>query len=252
MDERRLSRVEDAGLNASAPPQQIWMDGWLLRFNPGKAKRARCINAMAEGRQPLADKLRRAAAIYAEHSLPMVLRITPFTQPPGLGQQLAACGYAQLDDTRVMICTALPQRQPPALPTGTQWVALSAADYAQAVGSLRGTPADQRAAHAQRLVHSPVPYQGYAIVRSADQAVLACGQFAREADLVGLYDVYTDPEHQNQGLAAAVCERLLAISSSQGASMAYLQVEADNAPARHLYARLGFRDGYAYHYRQAP
>ncbi len=46
-DATLLSRVEDAGLNASAPPQQRWIDGWLLRFSPGKAKRARCINAVA-------------------------------------------------------------------------------------------------------------------------------------------------------------------------------------------------------------
>jgi len=44
-----LSRVEDAGLNASAPPQQRWIDGWLVRFSPGKAKRARCVNAVAPG-----------------------------------------------------------------------------------------------------------------------------------------------------------------------------------------------------------
>ena len=50
----RLSQIEDAGLNASAPPQQLWMDGWLVRLSPGKAKRARCIHAMAAGRLPLA------------------------------------------------------------------------------------------------------------------------------------------------------------------------------------------------------
>ena len=41
LPEALLSRVEDAGINASAPPQQRWLDGWLLRFSPGKAKRAR-------------------------------------------------------------------------------------------------------------------------------------------------------------------------------------------------------------------
>ena len=27
-----LSRIEDAGLNASAPPQQRWLDGWIVRL----------------------------------------------------------------------------------------------------------------------------------------------------------------------------------------------------------------------------
>ena len=65
-----LSRVEDAGLNASAPPQQRWLDGWLVRLSPGKAKRARCINAVAPGRMPLAHKLALARAVYAEAGLP--------------------------------------------------------------------------------------------------------------------------------------------------------------------------------------
>ena len=64
MDERLLSQVEDAGLNASAPPEQRWMDGWLVRFSPGKAKRARCVNAVAPGRLPLDDQLAAVAAVY--------------------------------------------------------------------------------------------------------------------------------------------------------------------------------------------
>src|SRR4051794_16869004 len=56
-DPALLSRVEDAGLNASAPPQQRWVDGWLVRFSPGKAKRARCVNAVAAGRATLQERL---------------------------------------------------------------------------------------------------------------------------------------------------------------------------------------------------
>ena len=31
-DATLLSRVEDAGINASAPRQQRWIDGWLVRL----------------------------------------------------------------------------------------------------------------------------------------------------------------------------------------------------------------------------
>ena len=251
-DEALLSRVEDASINASAPPQQRWLDGWILRFSPGKAKRARCINAVASGHLPLERRLHLAAEVFREAGLPMVVRITRFTQPASLDAELAARGYAKLDDTRVMVCPALPAISSRPLPLGTRWVPLDAAAYAEAVGALRGSPAEQRLAHAQRLAASPVPYRGHAIVRDSDGQVLACGQYAREAELFGLYDVYTLESARGQGLARLLCECLLAIAALEGGVTAYLQVESDNLPARRLYASLGFADGYAYHYRQAP
>lgn len=252
MDEALRSRVEDAGLNASAPPQQRWIDGWLVRFSPGKAQRARCINAVASGRLPLKQRLQIALAVYAEAGLPALVRITPFTQPASLDDWLADQGWTRHDDTRVMVCPAIPRITPTPLPTGTQWERLDGAAYALAIGQLRGTPPGQIEAHAQRLAASPVPYQGFAIRRSSDGAVLACGQWAREAELVGLYDIHTQAGTRRQGFAITLCERLLALSTHEGATIAYLQVEAGNEPARRLYHRLGFADAYAYHYRQAP
>jgi len=250
LDETLLSRVEDAGLNASAPPEQRWMDGWLVRSSKGKARRARCINAVAAGRLPLAAKLQRCEALYRDAGLPLVFRVTPFSQPPGLDAELAALGLVAIDDTRVMVNAALPVAPAPALPPGTRWIALPAPAYAEAVGLLRGSPEVQRRAHGQRLASSPVPYQGFAIER--DGEILACGQFAQEDELAGLYDVFTRECDRGKGWSTLLCQHLLALAASQGARVGYLQVEADNAPARQVYARLGFADGYAYHYRQRP
>lgn len=253
LDDSLLREVEDAGLNASAPTQQRWMDGWLVRASPGKAKRARCINAVAPGHRPWRDTLARAAAWFDEQQLPLLVRITPYTQPADLDTQLAAAGWTVLDDTRVMVCPSLAAfHTPPAWPAGLVCEARPAADFAETVGRLRGSPPLQRQAHAERLAHSPVPYSGWVLRAAAGAEVLACGQFAREGRCVGLYDVHTAPAARNQGLARRLCEHLLALAARQGAQCAYLQVEADNGPARHIYRGLGFVDGYAYHYRQAP
>ena len=254
-DDALLSRVEDAGINASAPPQQLWMDGWLLRFNPGSARRARCINALAAGRRALNEKLLQAQAAYAQAGLPLVVRITRYTQPAELDILLAERGYTRLDDSHVMVrrrSTIADSNRSLPLPAGLRWLRMTADDYAQTVGALRGSPPEQRLAHAQRLALSPVPYQGYAIQSERDGTTMACGQFARQADLVGLYDVYTHPEARNQGLAQLLCERLLALAASEGGYIGYLQVESDNHAARRIYGRLGFAEGYRYHYRQAP
>lgn len=244
-DKTLLARIEDAGLNASAPPQQRWLDGWLVRFSPGKAKRARCINAVAAGRQDVATRLAQCEAIYAQAGLPMIVRITPFTQPASLDEQLGALGLRRFDDTRVMLRAGFAEAGEAAAAGCAQAVGLEA--FAQRIGALRGSPLAQRQAHGQRLANAPVPF--HAFEWRVDGEVLACGQYAIEGELVGLYDVFTTPAARGQGHASALCRHLLADAAARGARHAYLQVEGDNHAARAVYRRLGFADAYAYHYR---
>jgi ribosomal protein S18 acetylase RimI-like enzyme len=250
-DEHGLSRIEDAGLNASAPPQQRWLDGWLVRFSPGKAKRARCVNAVADGRLPLDERLAACERLYAQAALPMIVRITPFSAPAGLDAVLEARGLRRFDDTRVMVLGALAATvraaAEAALPSGHTMHPLQAEAFAERVGSFRGSPAEQRLAHAVRIAQSPVPHHGFELRREG--VAVACGQFALEDGAVGLYDVFTAPPARGAGLARLLCTHLLAEAAARGARQAYLQVEADNLPARAVYHRLGFIDGYAYHYR---
>lgn len=254
-DRTFLSRVEDAGLNASAPPQQRWMDGWIVRTSPGKAQRARCINAVAPGQRPVAEKLAECADLYATLALPLLVRITPFTQPAGLDASLQAQDFAFHDDTRVMVlpdlATAALDASASTVPAGADWIELAAEPFAEAVGALRGSSPEARRAHAERLQSSPVPYRGFALVRAG--AVLCCGQVAQEGPLAGLYDIATDTRQQRLGLGTLLCKRMLTLAMGEGrAKSAYLQVGADNHAARRIYARLGFTDGYSYHYRAAP
>jgi ribosomal protein S18 acetylase RimI-like enzyme len=245
-----LSRVEDAGLNASAPPQQRWVDGWLVRFSVGKAKRARCINALAGGRLPLVEKLALCQQVFDEAGLPLLVRITPMSEPSHLDDWLHVKGLHQFDDTRVMVLQDLNRLalEPQAGDLLLQRVGHTA--FAQIVGQLRGSPLSHQQAHAQRLELSPVAFEGWVLRRSDDRSVLACGQIAAEADMVGLYDVFTAPSARNQGHASWLCARLLQQARQhKGAKVAYLQVDADNASARAVYRRLGFTDAYAYHYR---
>lgn len=240
-------RIEDAGLNASAPPQQAFVDGWLLRLSPGKAKRARCVNALQQGRLPLSDMLARCRAAFASSGLPLIVRITPFTQPPDLDARLGLLRWHRFDETRVMALVELESLQTPALPAGVALQGLDSEAYAAMVGALRGSSAEQIAGHAERLRESRVPYQGFRLVRGS--TLLACGQIAIEDGLVGLYDVFTPQAQRGQGHAERLCRALLGEARAQGVRHAYLQVSDDNAGAIHLYEKLGFQLAYRYHYR---
>jgi len=182
MDPALLQRIEDSSLNASAPPQQRWLDGWLVRYCPGKAKRARCINAVALGRRSAQAKLVECEALFREADLPLVVRITPFTQPAGLDAELARQGWPLFDDTRVMVLAEMEgktgktglirqtgptdqtartvEMAPPGLPPGWSETLEGALGYARTVGALRGSSALEVESHAQRLQGSPVPYTG--------------------------------------------------------------------------------------------
>ena len=83
--------------------------------------------------------------------------------------------------------------------------------------------------------------------------VQACGQFAREADLVGLYDVYTRDSGAWPGAGrrccAGTCWRWPPPRARRWPTCRW---KHDNHGARRIYERLGFSEGYRYHYRQAP
>ena len=206
-DTNLLSRIEDAGLNASAPPQQRWLDGWLVRFSPGKAKRARCVSAVAVGRLPVDERLAACAQVFEAAKLPLIVRLTPFTSPPELDSLLEAQGLTRFDDTRVMALADLPTFDAPtACDLSIQ--AFGPEAFAERVGGFRGSPLAQRQAHAERLLNSPVPF--FAFELHVDGAPAACGQFALEGDLAGLYDVFTAESARGRGLAprcASTCSR---------------------------------------------
>ena len=79
-----LRRVEEVGLNALQTQRQLFYDGWLLRVSPGKARRARSVNAHFGSTLPLDREDRAtASACTASADLPVLFRITPFVQPRG-------------------------------------------------------------------------------------------------------------------------------------------------------------------------
>ncbi len=236
-------RAEAAGLNASAPPQEAEIDGWLLRLSPGKAKRSRCVNALAEGRLPLAQVLSRCEQVFAKSGLPLIIRITPFTQPADLDRRLQNLGWFEFDAADVMVRASLDD-----LPAAPGLRPVDGPRYAALVGQLRGSSQVEIEAHAERMRHAPRPYQGY-VLEGPDGELLALGQIVVEGDIVGLFDIFTPPAQRGQGHALRLCAALLREARSQGAYQAYLQVGSENAVAKRLYARLGFEFAYRYHYR---
>lgn len=236
-----LRRLEELSLNSSAPPGQLLYDGWLLRLMPGKAKRPRSVNAVYPSTLSLDVKLAHCERVYGAARLPTLFRITPVALPVDLDEQLERRGYGRFDTTSV-------QSAPIANDAcAGEAEVMNLRSWVDAVGELRGSTVEHRAAHLARLESNPCIVRGVAVERAG--RVLATGLTIIEDEFAGLFDIATHGEARRQGHARAVVASLLATARSLGACHAYLQVAADNVPALALYRQFGFEERYVYWYR---
>ncbi len=118
--------------------------------------------------------------------------------------------------------------------------------WAAAWASIRGASDHHRTALVARL-RSAEATAGV-VFRRGNQPI-AVGLGVRTGTLVGIFNVATIPGARRQGLGTAITEGLVGWASAHRATHAYLQVEADNAPAFALYDRLGFATALRYLYR---
>lgn len=239
------ARIEDAALTASQPSQQSFYDGWLLRHSPGKARRARSVNAIATGVLPLIEKLVHCEAFYMRHGLPCIFRMTPFSAPESLDWALASRGYIAGCDTRVMALDL--DRPSERRESGPDLEQIDAAEFGAVLTSLHRLGPVKAAAERDRFARSTVPGIYFAI--RGDGGPIACGSAAIDGPLAGIFGMVTDIEWRGRGLASSIVTALIDRVRAEGVSTAYLQVEASNEPARRIYQRFGFADCYAYWYR---
>jgi GNAT superfamily N-acetyltransferase len=240
-----VRRIERAGLRAWPALHETHYDGWLLRWAEGYTKRANSVNPLQDGRLDLAHKVARCEGYYRTLRQRPIFRLTPLATPERLDALLAARGYAVLDPTNVL---TLDLRYWHATGAGTGTFHEDAlADWLAHYYAASGIPTATRGTHARMLARIATPVTG-ARIAIGGRAV-ACGIAVADGDLLGLFDIVTAHAHRRRGYARALIEGLLAWGRRQGATHAYLQVVAGNAPAQALYRSVGFRQFYRYWYR---
>ncbi len=249
-----LRAIEEATLNAAQPPEQLLVDGWWLRMSAGKARRARSVQPLAAGLLPLDDKLAQILPLYERRGLTPLLRITPWSQPADLDDQLAARGWTVVEPSIAMtrpLPTPDGDCDDASLPARLSLREVDAAALARHAGSMRALSAAAIDAQITRMQASPLADATVCLLAFDGDQAAAAGQVICERGLAGLYDIVVAPAWRRRGLAAALVHALLRAAVERfAAHTAYLQVGEANAAARRLYARLGFADRYAYWYRR--
>jgi GNAT superfamily N-acetyltransferase len=241
-DTARCRALEERGFNAWPALQTLCCDGWVFRFANGYTKRANSVNALAP-RAPFASVLRAAEPLYAAAGLPLIFRLSPLAgeEPDAV---LDTQGYGRLDASLVMTGRI---GSNVAVDAGARLCAAPDAGWSAGFAAANAVPDAHRSTHDAMLATLRLP-AAFGTLRESGQEV-AYGLAVAERHRVGLFDVVTVAGARRRGFAHRLVGSLLAWGRQQGASGAWLQVVATNAPALALYQRCGFSEAYRYHYR---
>jgi ribosomal protein S18 acetylase RimI-like enzyme len=237
--------LEELTLNAWPALTNLLFDGWVLSFSEGYTRRANSIHPLYPSTLPLADKIATCAAAYAAHAQETVFKLTSGAHDAELDATLERLGYASAGTSSVQIADLSALELPPDLSVVVRseledaWLA----DF----NRLSGTP-ERFHPTMQRMLAKIAPAHAFASI-SVDGQSVALGLAVAERGYVGLFDIVVDATVRNQGLGRRLVAGLLHWAREHGATQAHLAVVADNAPALHLYARLGFKETYRYWYR---
>ncbi|MGD3107811.1 GNAT family N-acetyltransferase [Streptomyces sp. YGL11-2] len=222
--------------------------GVVVGRRMGFTRRANSVLALGSPGVPLDEALARTARWYGARGLPPVIAVATGRPDAGdpLAAELAARGWRDEAHTSVRISALAPLADTEA---DTSRVVLSREPDAGWLGLYNRT--GEPSAVALRVLTGG-PSVWFASVPAADGGTAAIGRLVVDGRWAGFAAVEVAPAQRRRGLATLVMAALAERALQEGASAAYLQVEADNADALALYDRLGFTEHHRYHYRRGP
>jgi ribosomal protein S18 acetylase RimI-like enzyme len=244
-----IRELEERAAGAWPALETASLDGWVARFAEGYTRRASSVWPLHEGTGPVGEKVDECERLYAGRGQRCIFKLTPLDGE--LDGLLERRGYTREAESLVQVAEL-------------DGLALAPEAGAEAVGAeraterwlddfvrLNGVP-ERHVAAMRRVLEAIVPARRFELLE-VDGGTAAMGLAVADRGWVGLYDVVTAPARRGQGHATRLLRHLLGWAAEEaGATRAYLQVMADNAPALGLYRKLGFSEAYRYWYRVGP
>lgn len=241
-----IRRFEAAGFRAW-PATSLRYDGtWAIRLTASHpAKRLNSINPLdPSDDHRMEERIARAGRRFEAYGRPLTFRISPLAAP-GITRFLDEQGWSRLGETvvmRLVLSSGVVAQAMHQIPLKDMNRFITAAL------EVRGHSSSLRPGLSE-VISSIEPETGLFVLedRAAPIATAIC---VHDRDLAGLFEIATSPSRRGEGHGRRVLLSALRWAHSRGAHTAWLQVEADNVAALHLYSGLGFSELYRYHYRQ--
>ncbi len=243
-----VRRFEAAGFRAW-PAASVHYDGtWVVRLTAGHAaKRLNSVNPLdPRDLSDVGTRIARAARRFDAYGRRLTFRMSPLGGEQ-LEAELKARGWTAYSESLVM---AMKLTDAAVADVLDQVPLRDVGSFVTAALKIRGADPSIRPGLSE--VIGSIEPEVALFVPQADGRPVATGICVHDSELAGLFEIATDPAARGQGHARALVLSALKWARARGASVAWLQVEADNTPAIRLYESLGFAEAYRYHYRSPP
>ncbi len=241
-----VRRFEAAGFRAW-PAASVHYDGtWAIRLTAGyPAKRLNSVNPLDPGDNAnLPERIARTGKRFEAYGRPLTFRISPLSGAE-LSRYLDDQGWSSFAHSLVMHMELTEASVADAL---DQIPMRDVSRFINAALTIHAVSPALRPGLSE-IIDAIEPDAGlFVLQREVDPVATAI--CVHDGELAGLFEVATDENFRGRGFGRRLVLSALKWARLRGARQAWLQVEADNGAARHLYASLGFREIYRYHYRR--
>ena len=239
--------IERAGLRCWPGIEVAWDGQWVRRAAGGYTQRANSIQSLDPADDHnAAARIADGRAWLEARGIRPTFRVTPLAGP-GVRASLDAGNWATVDASHLF---AMELNSIDPAPRGEifdlldQW-------FLAAQQRLQGYSDEKRARLEALLKVIDVPAKGVVLYDADGKAVATCLMAVADG-IVITGNVVTDPSERRKGYGAAMMRTGLAWARSVGATVAALNVAADNAVGQALYRSLGYSHQYDYAYRVPP
>ncbi|MDX3682785.1 GNAT family N-acetyltransferase [Streptomyces sp. NBC_01685] len=228
------------------PVESELLGEWRLRAAGGFTRRANSVLPLGDPGLPLGEALGRVTRWYEDRGLPACIQAA--TGAEGTQERLCA-GLEEHGWRREVTAEVRLAALAPVGDLDTDISAVRLAREPDGAWLSRYQRFETPGPHVRAVLGSG-PSVLFASVPGDDPAgaSAAIGRCVVDGRWAGFMAVEVDPAQRRRGLATSVMTALARTALDEGASAAWLQVEADNGGARALYDGMGFATHHSYHH----
>ncbi|TFG31295.1 GNAT family N-acetyltransferase [Candidatus Thorarchaeota archaeon] len=244
--DRTIAEIEYLASHCWPAKETERYHGWIIHWNDAVTWRANSVLPLAGTEDTLLeDSIDYIINFYKERDTPPAFKVTEVSKPEGLDETLEEMGFQKRMVTHVQ---TVPIKELTCLDPQVGVDLLRVSDESIDILFHR-EKRDEFALEVRREIIHRIEGEKKIARVMIDGKIAGVGLGVVEEDMLGLFSIRTLPEYQRRGVAWSINCALAIWGEENGANTAFLQVEAENAPAIALYGAMGFKTKYTYWYR---